>query len=271
MKLSFRALVLLAALVAGGLVLGGARSPRRRWFRRRNSLGMMGRGGGGRPYPYAIMGGEQTWTARSDDYVTVWTSGNINLPDTGYHLVKVAVVSSTTPGAWTARFDGVTVAQFPCPSNGTLGQMSWAVRWDVQGATINSGILSLVGGVSKATLTFSKDAGRGPSIYAYRCIRFTVTTAATHSAFTAFSATNYDVGPALPRAMYAFGTTGDYLAMWPTVATAQGAHNADSVQGAINLAMAPVVPTSLSLTPGYENPNTAAGTLDLYVFYDPVK
>lgn len=226
-------------------------------------------GGGGRPYPQALMGGEQTWNSQPDDYqVTITSASTVTVPDTGYKLVAVSSVTGTTPGDLGVTYDGQSVAHFPAPSNATSGQMKWAVSWAIKGQTLASTIFAFNGGLSSATLYFSKDGGSGVPIAAYRSISFTVTTSATHSAFTAFTAVNYDVGPAIPRAAIAFGTVKGYVFLWPTVGTGQGGVVAPFVQGTVELGMAPAIPKATSLTPGYTN-STAAGTLTIWVLYDP--
>jgi hypothetical protein len=257
--------------------LGGtvrAESRRHRFYRLRLRA-TAGKGktsyGKARPYPYALLGGDQPWTSRPDDVTLLYTgSGGLSFPTGGFRLCKVVVVCGTTPGALQWNFDGLTLSYFPAGSNGTNGQNAWAVNYYPLGSSsIPSTSLALVGGATKATLTFTRGSINGdvPGMLAYRALRFTVTTAATHAAPTAFSAGTYQVTPAYPDAAFAFGTNPDYSLFWPTVAGSQAGGNADWAQGMATLHPAPPLPQSNTLTPLYENPNTAAGTLDVYVYY----
>lgn len=226
---------------------------------------------GGDEVPWAPMlvnSGQPTWRAQPDDYVTYLTSAaGINLPDVGYRLVRVQVETGTTPGSFQITPDGISQCHFPSGSNGTTGAMSWALLWAFRGTQLSSSLFTFNGGVSRATLTFSKGASMGPPLLAYRAIRFTITTSATHASPTAFTAVNYSVSPAVPVGVIVFATTVGYTFLWPQIGTAQGGAPADSMPGQGNTHTAPSgIPKATSLTPLYEN-TVAAGTEDCYVGY----
>jgi hypothetical protein len=220
--------------------------------------------------PMASLAGSPTWQAQPDDYTTAITSATaITLPDIGYRLVRVYVESGTTPGSFQINPDGITQCHFPCPSNGTTGNYAWAVLWSFQGTSLPAALFTFNGGISRVVLTFSKGLSRGPDIYAYRAIRFTVTTSATHSTGTAFSAGTYSVAPAVPVGVITVATYQGGTFLWPQIGTAQSAAPCDSNPAAANSHVAPNgLPKATTLTPLYTN-STAAGTIDAYVGYLP--
>lgn len=215
------------------------------------------------------IGGSETWKAQPDDYTATLTSAAaVTLPDTGYRLVRVMVETGTTPGSLSIRPDGVTQCHFPTGSNGTIGTAAWAVLWPVKGTNIPAALFTFNGGLTRAVLTFSKGQSKGPDIQSYRAIRFTVTTSATHSSATAFSAGTYDVAPAIPTSAMVLATTVGYSFYWPAVGTGQSVIAADSSPSSYQVHSAPRIPKATTLTPSYTN-STAAGTVDAYVGYDP--
>jgi hypothetical protein len=220
--------------------------------------------------PMLSIGGSPTWRAQPDDYTAVLTSaGTITLPDVGYRLVRVLVETGTTPGSFQINPDGITQCHFPSGSNGTTGAMAWALLWTFQGTTLPSALFTFNGGASRAVLTFSKGQSMGPDIYAYRAIRFTVTTSATHSTATAFSAGTYSVAPAVPAGVLTFATYQGGSFYWPQIGTAQSAPPCDSAPSQATSHVAPNgLPKATTLTPLYTN-STAAGTIDAYVGYMP--
>jgi len=214
--------------------------------------------------------GAPTWREQPDDYVTAVTSAStITLPDVGFRLVRIAVETGTTPGSFQINPDGITQCHFPAPSNGTTGMMAWATLWSFQGTTLPAALFVFNGGVSRAVLTFSKGQSMGPDIYAYRAIRFTVTTSATHAAATAFSAGTYSVAPAVPLGVITVATYQGGSFFWPQIGTSQSGAPCDSNPAGITLHKAPNgLPKATTLTPLYTN-TTAAGTIDAYVGYLP--
>ena len=221
--------------------------------------------------PQAIMDSNPTWIAQPDDYVTTLTSAAaITLPSPGFRLVKVQVNTGATPGYFQIVYDGISIANFAAPSNGTIGGMAWAVTWPFVGTTLPASLFTFGGGLTSVTLTFSRGKSRGPTIDKYRSIVFTVTTSATHSTATAFSAGTYSVTPAVPTGVLAFATYGGGVFVWPQVAASQSQHACDQgPTGSATVGVAPALPKANTLTPLYLNLLTAAGTITAFVGYDP--
>lgn len=219
--------------------------------------------------PMPVLGSQKTWQSQPDDYVVVWNAGAITLPDVGYRLVRVLVETGATPGAFHIVPDGITHCYFPSGSNATNGAQAYAVLWSVKGTNLPAALFGLDGGASSAILTFSKGKSMGPDLMAYRAIRFTVTTSGAHAAPTALTKTTYDIAPAIPSGAIAVSTVVGSAFYWPQMGTAQSGGPADSQPSQVSVHTAPTgIPKATSLTPLYTN-STAAGTMDLYVGYEP--
>lgn len=234
------------------------------------SVGMFGGVASGRnAFPLWVAGSQATWAPRPDDHSAVITSATtITLPDSDYTLVQVKVSTGTTPGSLSLLYNGVAKAHFPTGSDGTTGQMTWSVNWRPGSSTIPAGIQTFNGGLTQAVLTFSRGKSSGPNLDAYRALRYTVTTAATHATQTAFTSQNFDQSPGIPRATIVFGTVAGYDFYYPAVGGPQAIVDADFKPGSATVHRAPILPKATALVPFYTN-TTAAGTLDAYVFYDP--
>ncbi len=243
----FRAVVALMALI----LMGG--------------MAMAGTASAGAPMNPSVL----AWTRAVDGYQTNFTSAAaISLPQPGLHLGVVSLEATTKPGDFALTYDGISVAHFPCPSNGTTGQTAWAVDY-VCGSTISSTIQVINGSVGAVYLTFFPASIGGPAISAYRAISGTVTFSATHSSLTAFTAVNFDSAPNVPKSLFAVCTVAGSTVYFQARGPLQLGYNCQLPVGGDNGAFIfPAAPltSANSLTLYYTN-TASAGTITWWAFY----
>jgi hypothetical protein len=228
--------------------------------------------------PMPLNGGELTWDPQPDDYiVTNAAAAQIQLPSPGYRLVKIQVVSGTSPAHVAITPDGITQCYFPAGSNATNGIQAWALTWPIPGTIIPSSVFTYstsTGGLSAvvgATFTFSKGRSKGPPILNYRSVPVNVSGSGAVSTVTNFTAATYNVAPAVPKGVMAFSSAaaGGAVFYWPAIGAAQSGHPCDTGPGGIvTIGTAPPLPKATTITPGYTE--LATTKIVAYIGYDPV-
>lgn len=148
----------------------------------------------------------------------------VNLPASGYHLVKIKLIGGATPGALSILFNGTAKAIFPQPSDGTRGHAVYEIEWGPVPQTLQAALFTFTGGLSVAELVFEKTP-RFPEmpISKYRGILFARTDA---GAVNAGITVSYDEGPAKPRSIVGFISASAGRAQPPSVGGVQGQYEA---------------------------------------------
>ena len=205
-----------------------------------------------------------------DSYQTNFTStAAITLPQPGLHLGFVQLEATTKPGDFALTYDGVSVAHFPCASDGTDGAAGWLCDYTCS-STISSTIQAINGSVGAVYLSFFSGSIGGPPIAAYRAISQATTFSSSHSSLTALTAVNFDAAPNVPKSLLAFCTVAGSTIYFQARGPLQAGYNAQaqihSTMGGAFIMPAPPLQAANSLTLYYTN-TASAGTFTWWAFY----
>lgn len=126
----------------------------------------------------------------------------VTLPRGGLWLAMVRVFSGATPGAFQYRYKGSAQATWVAPSNGTRGRRVYKMMEKFEGTQIPAGAMTFTGGTSVVELIFTDQK---PSAgHSFDDLRGIVLTRTDVGAVSASITGNYDVAPAVPRALEAY-------------------------------------------------------------------
>lgn len=203
--------------------------------------------------------------------VAIQSAGNITLPNINkpWYLRRVALTGGTGFGSFAYLFDGISKARFGV---GNALHASWDVNYPIVGNVLPSGNMTFEGDANPTdvVLTFGSAPLPGaPSMDAYRAILIKATESGANSALQALTAVNYDIAPAVPRALIAAITAGYGQFYWPAVGGTQGGVDCtlDTASQVIDLDGAPALPSSNSLILSILN--SAAAHLTGICYYAP--